>query len=159
MSGFRSCWGHCVVFLGKTLCSHNSLLSFNRHFMNQARRTRHFAEPIMQANCTMLHSAEECITDTSELIWCSGERFTLGKLVKVPPINWLEWRPYFGHIEIRKADRAKWNLKSTDRNCLHGPCITEAVCNVQFWINIAYLRTKLKFIYFSGSQQLSPYRN
>ena len=68
MSGFRSCWGHCVVFLGKTLCSHNSLLSFNRHFMNQARRTRHFAEPVMQANCTMLHSAEECITDTSELI-------------------------------------------------------------------------------------------
>ena len=59
---------HCVVFLGKTLCSHNSLLSFNRHFMNQARRTRHFAEPVMQANCTMLHSAEECITDTSELI-------------------------------------------------------------------------------------------
>ena len=55
-SGFRSCWGHCLVFLGKTLCSHNCLLSFNRHFMNQARRTRHFAAPVMQANSTMPHS-------------------------------------------------------------------------------------------------------
>ena len=37
--------------------------------------------------------------------------------------------------------------------CLHGPCIKE-VCNEQLGIITVYLWTKLKFPYFSGSQQL-----
>ena len=53
----------------------------------------------------------------------------------------------------RHGNRSKLNhalLVYRDLNCLHGFCIKE-VCNVKLGINTLYSRTKLKFLYFSGS--------